>query len=126
MVENADSAMKQLAIDFNVEILNYTAAPLFNSNENNGKHQWIVAIKAFDHIDTDTFATHLDQILKSLNSDYEAKRQSNLVLLMPEVRFVSNDVFYKWLMLKGKLGGQYKVPRLHPTREIFEEILNLI
>jgi hypothetical protein len=126
MVENADTAMKQLAIDFNIEILNYTAAPLFNSDENNGKHQWIVALRENNGINELQFAQQLDRVLQQLNSDYEAKRQNNLALLLPEIKFVSNTVFYDWLKMKGKLGGQYKVPRLHPTREIFEEIVKLI
>jgi hypothetical protein len=34
--------------------------------------------------------------------------------------------FYNWLKMKGKLGGQHKVPRLSNDRKYIDEILNLI
>jgi hypothetical protein len=46
-----------------------------------------------------------------------------MALLLPKVHYVPEGTFYKWLKLKGKLGGQHKVPRLCNTREHIEEIL---
>jgi hypothetical protein len=33
--------------------------------------------------------------------------------------------FHQWLKVRGKLGGQHKVPRLSNHRDYVEEILNL-
>jgi hypothetical protein len=60
--------------------------------------------------------------LKSVNSDYEAKRQKDIALRMPVVRAVAKDTFKNWLSSKGKLGGQHKVPRLSNDRKFIEEI----
>jgi hypothetical protein len=65
----------------------------------------------------------LDNALKSLNSDYEAKRYHNLMLLLPVIRPVEKGTFYEWFRGKGKLGGQHKVPRLSNERKYVEEIL---
>jgi hypothetical protein len=67
----------------------------------------------------------LDQTLKSLNSDYEAKRTGDLLLIAPEITILPEETFMTWLAQKNKLGGQYKVPRLQNDRKLIEEILNL-
>ena len=66
----------------------------------------------------------LDEELQRCNSDYEAKRQSDLALLKPIVNICKNGTFYKWLDSHDKLGGQHKVPKLSNNRKILEEILN--
>ncbi|MGB0511299.1 MAG: hypothetical protein ACPGGB_10305, partial [Flavobacteriales bacterium] len=58
------------------------------------------------------FRDALDRNLRKVNSDYDAKRTADLVLLPPHFRWVSTGTFEKVLKHKGKLGGQHKVPRL--------------
>ena len=60
--------------------------------------------------------------MKSLNSDYEAKRYKDIALRLPIVHALSKGTFEKWLHSKGKLGGQHKVPRLSNERGYVEEI----
>ncbi len=47
---------------------------------------------------------------------------------MPEIIFTksSDQIFYKRLKLKWKLGWQAKIPKLSHNRKVLEEILNLI
>ena len=71
------------------------------------------------------FAKVLDDTLKEVNSDYEAKRQNNLALQPLEIIVARPNLFHDWLDSKGKLGGQHKVPRLSNTREYIEEMLEL-
>jgi hypothetical protein len=65
----------------------------------------------------------LDQKLKELNSDYEAKRHKDIALKLPKVKAMPPNTFYNWLKQKGKLGGQNKVPRLCNDRRIVDDIL---
>ena len=71
------------------------------------------------------FKTDLDTALQTLNSDYAAKRNQNLVLNLPEIIVIQNNEFYMWLKQNNRLGGQYKIPRLSNDRKIVEEILAL-
>ena len=89
------------------------------------RHQWLIE---FSHQpdNPDFFTELLDNALKSANSDYEAKRYKNLALHPPEVISLKAGTFYEWLKMKGRLGGQHKVPRLSNDRKIVEEILQLI
>ncbi|RZK27521.1 MAG: hypothetical protein EOO57_22625, partial [Hymenobacter sp.] len=69
------------------------------------------------------FAQVLDQTLRQLNSDYDAKRHRDLALAAPRVHFLAPGTFEAWLRSRGPLGGQRKVPRLSNSREVLEEVL---
>jgi hypothetical protein len=90
-----------------------------------GTHEWIIEFeKAPD--DINKFTDILDSTLKSINSDYEAKRHKDINLVMPIVRSVPPGTFNRWLKSKNKLGGQNKVPRLSNTREFIEELYGFL
>ena len=101
----------------------YTAAPVYFSEQSNGAHEWLVEFER-DPTDMQQFTVELDKALQSLNSDYEAKRHKNIALRQPLVRKLSKGIFNAWLKQKGKLGGQHKVPRLRNDRIYIEEILS--
>ena len=73
----------------------------------------------------DYFTEILDNALKSINSDYEAKRYNSMALAMPKIHVAREGLFYDWLKKKGKLGGQHKIPRLSNSRDFVEELLEL-
>ena len=86
-----------------------------------GTHEWIIEFEK-EPTDIYKFTEVLDETLKSINSDYEAKRFKDINLVMPVVRPVPRGSFNNWLRSKNKLGGQNKVPRLSNTREYIEEM----
>jgi len=76
-------------------------------------------------LDIDYFNEMFDNSLKTLNSDYEAKRYNNITLNKPKIHIARTRLFHDWLKLNNKLGGQHKVPRLSNTRDYLEELLQL-
>ena len=122
IVDNADNAIAIASAKTNAIVKDYTAAPVFFTEENNGAHQWLIEFETPPE-DIKLFTFELDEALKSLNSDYEAKRYKNIALSLPVVHSLQKDTFNKWLKSKGKLGGQHKVPRLNNERKMIEEIL---
>lgn len=125
IVENSDRAIAIAAQITNSRVLDYTAAPIFFSETHNGAHEWLIEFEQ-PPINLNKFTIELDNALKSLNSDYEAKRAGNIALELPKIQILPNGVFNKWLLSKNKLGGQHKIPRLCNDRKILEEILTLI
>ena len=125
MVDNADSALSFACAQTGAEIADYTAAPVFLDQTNQARHQWLIEFKKSPE-DLTAFTQFLDSRLKSLNSDYEAKRFKDLLLKSPEIVSLPNGTFHEWLKGQGKLGGQHKVPRLNNNRDFAEEILVLI
>jgi hypothetical protein len=105
-----------------VQLVDYTAAPIFMEGSEKGGHEWLIEFKTPPK-DATTFAEDLDKQLQALNSDYEAKRYKNMTLMPLKLRVAKPKTFYKWLKQKGKIGGQHKVPRLSNTREYLDELL---
>jgi hypothetical protein len=122
IVENADNAIAIASAKTNSLVKDYSAAPVFFTEQNNGAHEWLIEFENQPE-DLNRFTIELDEALKSLNSDYEAKRYKNIALRLPVVHSLEKNTFDKWLKSKGKLGGQHKVPRLSNDRKMIEEIL---
>ncbi|MBD0778235.1 GH3 auxin-responsive promoter family protein [Maribacter sp. ANRC-HE7] len=124
IIENAEEALKRICAKTGAEIKDYTAAPIFMSGRDKGAHEWIIEFRKAPE-DLDYFTEVLDNALKSLNSDYEAKRYNNITLKMPVVHAARENLFYDWLKSKNKLGGQHKIPRLSNKRDYIEELLQI-
>ena len=121
MIHNAEQAIKIACEKTKTHIIDYTVAPIF-MDENSGAHQWLIEFENEpEHLDY--FIKILDDNLKTINSDYEAKRFNNYILQLPTITCLPKGTFYNWLKSNNKLGGQFKVPRLNNTRVIVDEIL---
>lgn len=121
-IENAEDALKLACEKTNATIVDYTVAPIFMEGKNSGGHEWMIEFKEHP-INLLYFTELLDNALKSINSDYEAKRYNNITLALPKINVAKKGLFYNWLKKNGKLGGQHKVPRLLNKRGFLEELL---
>jgi hypothetical protein len=122
IVDNSDHAIAYAAEKTNAIVNDYTAAPVYFTENSNGAHEWLVEFEK-EPDDFNNFITALDDELKNINSDYEAKRHKSIALRLPIVHKLAKGTFTEWLRSKGKLGGQHKVPRLSNERDMLEEIL---
>ena len=122
MVDNTDKAIAWAAAKTKAVVNDYTAAPVYFSESSNGTHEWLIEFDVPPQ-NLQLFTTELDAALKTINSDYEAKRYKDIALRMPIVHAAKKGIFKEWLRSKGKLGGQHKVPRLSNERNVVEEIL---
>ena len=125
IVENSDKAIAIACEKCSAVVNDYTAAPLYFSNNSNGTHEWLIEFEEAP-ANMQQFAYELDCALKSFNSDYEAKRHKDIALRMPVVRSLQKNTFNNWLKAKGKLGGQHKIPRLSNNRKYVEELLAMM
>jgi GH3 auxin-responsive promoter len=121
IIENAEKAIESACKATEAVIAEYTAGPVFMNTVSKGSHEWIIEFEKTPS-DMPLFIDTLDKTLKSVNSDYEAKRFKDLNLDIPVVKAVPPGTFNKWLKAKNKLGGQNKVPRLSNTREYIEDL----
>jgi hypothetical protein len=125
MINNAEKAIAYASQATNSLVRDYTAGPIYFQQGTKAGHEWLIE---FDREPSDlkVFQNVLDQTLKEVNSDYEAKRQGNLALHPPLIRVCDQGTFHNWLKSKNKLGGQHKIPRLSNDRIILSEILEII
>jgi hypothetical protein len=124
MVENTDTALAKTCKTFNCEMVDYTVAPIFMTNNQKGAHEWMVEFKNPPE-DIAKFTQALDENIQALNSDYEAKRYNNMTLNPLVLHVARTNLFYDWLKQQDKLGGQHKVPRLSNERTYLERLLQL-
>ena len=125
MVHNADNAIALAERETGAEVLNYTAAPVYSREGSKGHHQWLIEfVRQPD--DKDRFMQLLDQHLREVNSDYDAKRTGDIFLAPPTLTVAPAGLFDRWLASTGKLGGQRKVPRLSNNRDIIDQMLAMI
>ncbi|HEX6333577.1 MAG TPA: GH3 auxin-responsive promoter family protein, partial [Flavisolibacter sp.] len=125
IVDNTDKAIAIASRKTGAVVNDYTAAPVYFTDNGNGAHEWLIEFEK-EPESLEKFAMELDDALKSVNSDYEAKRYKNIALHLPEVHAVPKGIFNKWLGSRGKLGGQHKVPRLSNERALVEEIKSMM
>ena len=121
IVDNAEKALDVACKLTGAQIADYTAAPVYFGDNNAGAHEWFIEFEAAPS-DMADFVKALDDNLKKVNSDYEAKRSYNLSLGEPIIRVVPKGAFNAWMKSVGRLGGQNKVPRLSNNRDYVDKL----
>ena len=124
IVDNAEQGLAYACEQTGAEVLEYTAAPVFMDANAKCRHQWLIEFSKRP-ADVQQFAALLDRRLQEINSDYEAKRYKDITLQHLEIVEARKGLFNDWLKLRGKLGGQHKVPRLSNSRDTMEQLLAL-
>lgn len=125
IIDNAENALTKACAATSAKIKDYTACPIYFKGEDVGGHEWIIEFET-QPSSLALFTDVLDQTLREINSDYDAKRFKDMALRRPKVHNAPTDTFYKWLKSCGKLGGQHKVPRLANDRKYVDEILAML
>jgi hypothetical protein len=124
MVENTDQAIAKACKITQMEVVEYTVAPVFMNGKEKGAHEWMIEFKN-NPADVAQFQKALDESIQSLNSDYEAKRYNNMTLNPLVINVARKNLFYDWLKGKNKLGGQHKIPRLSNQRDYLEQLKSM-
>ena len=115
IVDNADRALEAACHRTGAVVREYTVAPRYMTIDRQGAHEWIIEF-AVEPASREAFAEELDRALRSVNSDYDAKRRSTIE--RQHLTVVGRGFFVGWLRRKGK----NKVPRLVNDRRIADEI----
>lgn len=124
IVENAEVAVAEACQRTSGQIREFTAGPIFMENQQSGAHQWVFEFVQYPD-DMKRFERVLDEKLREVNADYDAKRYHDLILEKPMVNVVGHGTFDAWLRINDKLGGQNKIPRLSNNRVVLEQILQI-
>ncbi len=119
IVENADRAVVAACRAYGAVLSDYMVAPRFMDVGQQGCHQWLVEFLKPPE-DMVGFVSELDTQLRSINSDYDAKRLSTLSL--PDVTTLPAGTFLKWMRNNGK----NKLPRLSNDRVVMDKVLDWI
>ncbi len=92
------------------------------------RHLWVLATTRETQSDGAWLANRLDRSLQLMNADYATFRGQGRIA-MPHVVKVSEEMIYRWSKeVRGKLGGQSKIPHIDPTvdGEMVQSLLRFI
>ena len=84
IIDNAERALDEACQQTGAVIRDYTAAPVYFNNDENGAHEWIIEFEK-KPAEFERFIDILDETLRQINSDYDAKRFKDLALRRPIV-----------------------------------------
>jgi hypothetical protein len=125
IVDNAEEGILKACQQSGAIVKDYTAGPVYFKGNDAGAHEWIIEFEKMPE-DLDRFSQILDETLRQVNSDYDAKRYKDMALRAPIIHVAPEGTFFKWMKERGRLGGQNKVPRLANERIYLEDLLPLI
>ena len=81
------------------------------------RHLWVLAMGNPRAESSLSLAERLDRALAGMNADYRTFRAQGRIN-SPQVLVVAEDEIYRWSKeVRGKLGGQSKIPHIDPTLE---------
>ncbi len=120
--EEVERAVAAAAAALEVNVVDFHVGPVFPDTPGTpGRHRYLVEFA--DAVpDPERFATVLDGQLRKDNEDYDAHRQGDLTMLLPQIVIVRRGGFADWMRSVGKLGGQHKVPRMDNTGQVTAQI----
>ncbi|MGK7397594.1 MAG: GH3 family domain-containing protein [Candidatus Cyclobacteriaceae bacterium M3_2C_046] len=105
-VDNMNKAIELVSNKLNIDIKEFTVAGI--PYKSLFAHNWYIGTD--DQVDTEQLKTLLDDCLMELNDDYRVERSAALKNIFVEI--LPAKIFYKWLKVHGKEGGQNKFPRV--------------
>ena len=105
-VENMNQAIEMCSEKFKTSIREFCVSGIPHSKM--FAHHWYVGCD--EKINNEEFRVALDNNLKKVNDDYAVERIAALNEVIVDV--IPTSLFYKWMELHGKSGGQNKFPRV--------------
>jgi hypothetical protein len=101
-----NKAIEMVSDEMNIRINEFTVSGIKHGSM--FAHKWYIG--SDDVFDKEELKNNIDNKLKILNDDYRVERTSALKEVIVEV--IPHRIFISWLEKKGKVGSQYKFPRV--------------
>ena len=99
-VDNMNKAIELVSNELDVRIKEFTVLGV--PHKNLFAHHWFIGTD--DVVDTKRLEKSLDHFLKELNDDYKVERKHALKKIKVEI--LPSVLFYEWMKIQGKEGGQ--------------------
>ena len=120
IAEEVEAALLKAAGEENVQVIEFTVAPLVSTNNGKSYHEWFIEFEN-NPADMNAFAKKIDDNLRQKNVYYDDLIGGN-ILQQLKISSLKKNSFIDYMKSIGKLGGQNKVPRLSNDRKIADEL----
>ncbi len=105
-VDNMNKAIEMVSEKLNIDIREFTV--IGEPSGSHFKHTWYLGTD--DQVDEQELIKMIDHQIGILNDDYAVERKHALKFV--DIRILKSSVFYDWMKIQGKEGGQNKFPRV--------------
>ena len=120
IAKEVEAALKKALAECGGEVIDFHVAPQVNPNEGLPYHEWFISF-AKQPESLERFASLIDTEMQAQNIYYKDLIAGNI--LRPAVMTkVSEDGFINYARSQGKLGGQFKLPRLANDRKVADQL----
>jgi hypothetical protein len=119
--EEVEQSLLKAAKEENINITEFTVAPMIQQGEGKSYHEWFVEFEK-DPVNVESFALKVDHHLREKNIYYDDLISGNILQPL-QIKVVRKNGFIDYMKSIGKLGGQNKVPRLSNDRKIADELV---
>lgn len=118
--EEVEEALLKAAATENVHITEFTVAPNISTTGEKSFHEWYIEFEDLPK-DLIQFAKKIDNNLRMKNIYYDDLIKGNILHSL-KIRPIKKGGFINYMKSVGKLGSQYKVPRLTNDRKLAVEL----
>lgn len=119
--EEVDHAMLLAAKEHNAHIIEFTVAPMIQTDGELPYHEWLVSFEQVPD-NLEAFRQTVDSHLRQKNIYYDDLITGNILQPL-KIRPLPKNAFIEYMKSIGKLGGQNKVPRLSNDRKIADDLI---
>jgi len=120
IAEEVEAALLKAAGEENIQVIEFTVAPLVSTNNGKSYHEWFIEFEN-NPADMNAFAKKIDDNLRQKNVYYDDLIGGN-ILQQLKISSLKKNSFIDYMKSIGNLGGQNKVPRLSNDRKIADEL----
>lgn len=120
IIEEVESAMLNATADAQVQINEFTVAPMISQDGGKSYHEWFIEFEKSPQ-DLNILAHKIDDNLRHKNVYYDDLVKGNILSPL-KITPIRKNGFLDYMKSVGKLGGQNKVARLGNDRKIAEAL----
>lgn len=122
--EEVEQSLLKAAAAENVQITEFTVAPVIQQGEGKSYHEWFIEFENRP-VNMEQFANKLNDLMRNHNIYYDDLIAGNILKPL-KITAMKKNGFIDYMKSIGKLGGQNKVPRLSNDRKIADELMKWV
>ena len=121
IAKEVEAALNKALTDCGGEVIDFHVAPQVNPTDGLPYHEWFISF-AKSPVDMEAFAATIDREMQEQNIYYMDLITGN-ILRSAVITEVAEDAFINYARSQGRLGGQFKLPRLANDRKVAEQLV---
>lgn len=122
IASEVETALRASLSGTNAEVIDFHVAPQVNPESGLPYHEWFISF-AKRPKNMEQFAKQIDESMQQQNIYYKDLLDGN-ILRTAVITELPEDAFINYARSQGKLGGQFKLPRLANDRNVADQLIS--